>query len=245
LGAALVASWAMLALEGAPRDLGFGLRRRAALEVGFGLVAGTAGVLAVVAALTLAGVYRFEPEPGTVSGWLGVAGGSLIAFAIPAAAEEAVFRGYALRALREAGGTVAAVLATSVMFALAHGANPGVGGLALVNIFAAGVLLAVAVLRTGSLWFASAVHLGWNWVMAGPLDLPVSGLDLFDAPYYDGVATGPAWLGGGPFGPEGGLAGTAAAVLVLALIVHWTRPGAVLAPADSEGEAEGWRRSTG
>lgn len=229
----------------APRAPGFGVRAGTLREVGLGLVAGAAGVLAVVAALAVAGVYRFSAEPGTLAGWAAVAGGSLLAFALPAAAEEAVFRGYALRTLREAGGVWPAVMATSLMFALAHGANPDVGGLALVNIFLAGVVLAVAVLRTGTLWFASAAHLGWNWVMAGPLDLPVSGLDLFDAPFYDGRAAGPAWLSGGPFGPEGGLAGTMAAAVVLGLIVLWTRTGAESAPTDQTGEGEGWLRSTG
>lgn len=238
LGAALAAGWVMLAVvERRPlRDLGFGLHRGVPAELGVGLMVGAAGIVVVVGLLALVGVFSFPPDAGSFGGWLGVAGASLLAFALPAAAEEAVFRGYAFRALREGGGPVAAVLVTSLLFALAHGSNPEVGVLALVNLFLAGVLLAVAVLRTGSLWFATAVHLGWNWVMAGPLDLPVSGLDLYDAPLYDGVPGDPMWLSGGAFGPEGGLAGTAAAAVVLALIVRVTRPGALLAPVNSNGE---------
>jgi uncharacterized protein len=41
-----------------------------------------------------------------------------------------------------------------------------VAPLGLANIFLAGVMLAVAYLRTRSLWFATGVHLGWNWTMA-------------------------------------------------------------------------------
>lgn len=238
LAAALAAGWMMLTMvERRPlRALGFGIHGRIPVEVGVGLAVGAIGVAAVVAVLAVGGVYRFPADTGSVGGWLVVAGASLLAFALPAAAEEALFRGYGFLALREGAGPVAAVLVTSLLFALAHGSNPEVGGLALVNIFLAGVLLAVAVLRTGSLWFATAVHLGWNWVMAGPLDLPVSGLDAYDAPLYDGLAGSPRWLSGGAFGPEGGLAGTAAAMLVLALILRVTRPGALLAPVESNRE---------
>lgn len=209
--------------------LGFHFRRRVPLELGLGVVIGAGGLLLVVLVLAAVGAYRYGPEPGSVQGWLSVAGASLAAFAIPAAAEEALFRGYMLQALREGAGAAVAVVVTTALFALAHGANPNVTGLGLVNIFLAGALLAVAVLRTGSLWFATAVHLGWNWIMAGPLDLPVSGLESYDAPFYDVTGTGAAWLTGGAFGPEGGLAGTAAAALVLMMILWTTRPGAALA----------------
>jgi hypothetical protein len=71
-------------------------------------------------------------------------------------------------------------------------------------------MLSLAVLWTGSLWFASAVHLGWNWATAAVLDLPVSGLDSSTRPSTTAQPVGPAWLTGGEFGPEGGLAGTLA-----------------------------------
>jgi uncharacterized protein len=66
----------------------------------------------------------------------------------------------------------------------------------------------VAYLRTLSLWFATAVHLGWNWAMATLFDLPVSGITAFDTPLYEPVVGGPAWWSGGLFGPEGGVVGT-------------------------------------
>lgn len=236
--AALVASWVMLRfVDRRPRDaLGFPLGRSVPLELAAGVLAGAVAVGAVVGMLALVGVYRYVPEPGSVAGWLAVAGASLAAFAIPAAAEEAIFRGYALRALAEGPGPLAAVLLTSVAFALLHGGNPAVAPLALLNIFLAGIVLAVAVLRTGTLWFATAVHLGWNWMMAGPLDLPVSGLEAYDPPLYDAVPAPPGWLSGGAFGPEGGLAGTVAACAALGLVVWLTQPGRLHRPHVSTGE---------
>jgi uncharacterized protein len=134
--------------------------------------------------------------------------GSLVFFGIAAAWEEALFRGYPFQVLVEGIGAWPAIVITSALFAWAHGQNPEVTTLALLNIFLAGVLLALAYLRTRSLWFATALHLGWNWAMAFWFDLPVSGLTAFDTPGYSGVAVGPEWWTGGAFGPEAGLAAT-------------------------------------
>lgn len=229
--AAVLAGWAMLRwVDRLPlAALGFGLRRRVPLELGAGVAVG-AGVLVVpVLLLAAVGGYRYVPEAGTLAGWLTVSGISLAAFAIPAAAEEALFRGYLYRTMLEGAGAIIAIGVTSLLFTLVHGSNPNVTALGLLNIFLAGVLLAVAVLRTGTLWYATAVHLGWNWAMAGPLDLPVSGIGGYDVPLYDVAGTGPAWLTGGAFGPEGGVVGTVAVLLGLAVVLWMTRPGAALA----------------
>lgn len=232
LAAALIAAWMLLrAVDHRPtRGLGFPFERRAAHEVAMGLLAGGAGLGLAVAVVVALGGYRYVAQAGSVAGWAGVSVLSLGALVIPAAAEEVLFRGYLLRTITEGAGPVAGIGVTSALFAWVHGSNPEVTAFALLNIFLAGVLLAVAVARTGGrLWLATAVHLGWNWAMAGPLDLPVSGLDAYDVPLYDVSGTGPAWLTGGPFGPEGGLVGTGAALIALVLVLRITRPGARLA----------------
>lgn len=236
LAAALGAAWFLrVFVERRPAEgLGFPLSRRAPREAGAGIAIGLIAVTAVTALLSLVGVYGWVADAGTAAGWVGVVLTSLLAFAIPAAAEEAVFRGYLLDALADAGGPVTAVMVTSLLFALVHAGNPEIAPLSFLNLGLAGVLLALAVLRTGALWLATGIHLGWNWSMAGPLDLPVSGVDPYDAPLYDVVPAPPAWLSGGAFGPEGGLAGTLAACLAVALILRLTRPGAPLAPAASD-----------
>ncbi|MFO7892375.1 MAG: CPBP family glutamic-type intramembrane protease [Longimicrobiales bacterium] len=234
LVAALVASWVLLRwVDRRPlRGLGFPLDAAGARELGVGLAIGAAALAVVVAVFAVFGWYRFTPEPGSLLDWTATSGLGLVALAIPAASEEALLRGYVFRALEEGPGMGVAVLLTSLVFALLHGSNPGAGPLALMNIFLAGVLLAVAVVRTGALWLATGVHLGWNWIMSGPLDLPVSGLQGLDVPLYDAVVTGPAWLTGGGFGPEGGLVGTLGACLGLVLVISLTRPGALLAGAE-------------
>ena len=146
---------------------------------------------------------------------------SLVQFAIAAAAEEAVCRGYLFQALVQGIGVWPAVVVSSALFSAGHLANPNVHWIGLANIFLAGVLLAVVYLRTRSLWAATGVHLGWNWVMSGLLDFPVSGLQL-DTPLYDAREVGADWWTGGPFGPEAGLAATL--VVLAATIWAWRAP---------------------
>jgi 8-oxo-dGTP pyrophosphatase MutT (NUDIX family) len=146
-----------------------------------------------------------------------------------AVSEEVVFRGYLLRALAAWRGPLVGVLATSVLFALVHSLNPNLNGLALLNLALAGVLLALAVERTGALWLAIAYHFAWNLTEGSILGMPVSGMA------WNGLLTtirpsGPALLTGGLFGPEGGLVATA--ILLLSLLPLWAltrRPAAVVA----------------
>ncbi len=138
-----------------------------------------------------------------------------------AAAEELLFRGYPFQVLVEGAGPVLAVAISSVLFAGIHAFNPAVEALAMINIFLAGVVLAVAYLRSRSLWVAIGLHWAWNWVMAAIFDLPVSGL-WFDVPGYDTLQRGPDLLTGGAFGLEGGLLTT---VFSLPLILWVLRTG--------------------
>ena len=221
---AVLVGWLLLgAVERRPLgQLGFALQRRTPKEIGIGFAMPCAALLLVLAPLIALGALRYESDDGTVAGWLLGHAQLLLILGIPAAAEEALFRGYPFQKLVELIGPTAATLAASALFAVAHGSNPAIGVFALINIFLAGVMLSVAYLRTGSLWFASAVHLGWNWQIAGPMDLPVSGLEVFDTPLYEPRSWAADWLTGGAFGPEGGLAGLLALVLVSAGVWQFT-----------------------
>jgi len=222
LTAALLVGWLLMSrLEHRPAGaLGFAWTSHSARELGIGMAVGGVPLLLGVGALALAGWVEFRPEPGDAGSYAASLLGALVALAVAAAWEEAVFRGYPFQVLVEALGPVAATLTMSAAFAAAHAGNPDVSVSALVNIFLAGVLLSVAYLRTRSLWFATAVHLGWNWTMGSVLDLPVSGLQALDTPLYEPVITGPSWITGGNFGPEGGLMGAAAFALALVAVAR-------------------------
>jgi uncharacterized protein len=81
----------------------------------------------------------------------------------------------------------------------------------------AGVFLGAIRVAFDSLYAAWGAHLAWNWMMAVPLHAPVSGL-RFEAPDYRTVSAGPAWVTGGAWGPEGGLAAALAMVAALAYL---------------------------
>lgn len=221
LAAALLAGWVLV--------LGIDRRRLGALgfaadpamprDTALGLGLGAAAIAVAAGVLAVAGSARWVADAGTVPEFVATLGRALLFFAVAAAAEEVLFRGYAFQALVQGIGAWPAVLLSSAAFALAHRGNPGVDTLALVNIFAAGVMLGWAYLRTRSLWFCTAVHLGWNWTMSAVMDFPVSGL-VRDTPLYDEVSTGPRWFTGGGFGPEGGIAATLAIVLLTVLLLR-------------------------
>ncbi|WP_419937715.1 CPBP family intramembrane glutamic endopeptidase [Candidatus Palauibacter sp.] len=215
LAAALAATWVLaVRIDGRPLSaLGLYRGRPSLAELGAGALAGIAIIGAVMLALAIPGwVSWTTPAVGPV-----LAGGAISLLLLAAAfTEELLFRGYPFRVLHLRFGPVPAVVATSVAFGLMHGANPGLTPLALVNLTLAGVLLGVAYWRSGSLWFVTGVHFGWNLAMAVS-GLPVSGLDVPVSGRIEGVLSGPALWTGGAFGPEGGLVTT----FVTALATVW------------------------
>lgn len=209
---ALAAGWIVVShLDDRPlRALGFTADRRAVTETVSGALLGSALIAIAVALLLVTGSAVFRSDAGTAADYAVHLAVTLVFFGIAAAAEELLFRGYAFQVLVEWMGVWPAVLLSSAVFSWMHGGNPGVDPIAFGNIFLAGILLALAYLRTRSLWFATAVHTGWNWTMATLVDFPVSGLTSFDTPLYDALSRGEDWWTGGGFGPEAGVAGTIA-----------------------------------
>ena len=223
--AAVGAGWTMLARyeDRSLGALGFAWTRATPRELAGGMAMGVFPLALVVGLGAMAGMIAYRPMGGTLGDHLLAIGSHLSLLAVAAAVEEAIFRGYPFQLLVAWIGPVLATILASILFSLAHAFNPHAGPLALVNIFLAGVMLSIAYLRTRSLWFATAVHLGWNWGMASLLALPVSGLDFFELPLYQAVTVGPDWITGGAFGPEGGVIGTVAKLLVLWAV--WKMPG--------------------
>lgn len=211
------ATWA-IGVRGAaltPADL----RWRAGDEgrgAGWGLVGGALPAGLALALGALVGGAEWMPDGGTFGDWLGAVGVTSLVLAPAAFAEELMFRGVPLVLLAAVIGRWPAAVLLSAAFALAHLGNPGIGGLALLNIGLAGILLSAAFWAPGGLWTAFGVHLGWNATLAA-LDAPVSGLP-FRIPFLDYDPGGPPWLTGGRFGPEGGLTATLALSLATAAL---------------------------
>jgi CAAX protease family protein len=225
LGAAVLAGITLLQWfdQRSPKELGFPLDQTAPRYFAVGLAIGAGGLVVGAALQLLPGWLTFRPDSGTTAQWAGTLLRDLGLFGIAAAAEEAVFRGYPFQLLVRAVGAPVAVAVGSALFARAHMDNPNITAFGTVNIFLAGVLLSTAFLLTKSLWFATAIHLGWNWSMASLIDLPVSGFEIFDTPLYEAYLSGPVWFTGGNFGPEGGLSGTIGIAVALAAVLWYRR----------------------
>ena len=149
--------------------------------------------------------------------------GSAALLMVAALAEEAMFRGYPLQTFARAQLVFLGVVLTSLAFAFAHLGNPNVvPGATLINTLLAGVWLAVAYVRTRSLWLPLGVHWGWNWALGWFFGLPVSGATLFSNPFLRATDEGPAWLTGGDYGIEGGVACTVA--MGISTILVWRAP---------------------
>ena len=76
--------------------------------------------------------------------------------------------------------------------------------------------------RTRSLWFPLGLHFGWNWVQGAVLGLARERHheDITPDPLLRFADHGPAWLGGGAYGIEGGAACTLALLLSTLFVWH-------------------------
>lgn len=183
-------------------------------KLALGIALGALALALPVGMLLLSGQLTVEDAPDGAwwtTAWLSA--GVLF----PAAFGEELFaRGYLFALIRETAGWKWALATTSLAFGLLHLANPGANWQSLSVVVLAGFFLGAIVLVTGSLYAATLAHFIWNWIMAAVLHMPVSGFPVAGSPDYRVIETGPDWLTGGSWGPEGGIA--AAIGLTLGLI---------------------------
>src|SRR5205085_10260033 len=103
--------------------------------------------------------------------------------------------------------------------------NPHDTKIRVTNTALFGVLIALAYLRTRSLWLPWGLHFGCNAMLGLICGLPVSGVTEC-AVVGKGEAIGPVWLTGGAYGLEGSATATGvliAATVFLWLITRWRR----------------------
>jgi uncharacterized protein len=196
-----------------------GLERRPGWrrEFALGAAIGWGGIVACVLPVALTGGLYLAWHGSLHS--IGMLVLDTLTLAVAALIEEVAFRGYPFQRLIEAVGPTTAVLLASLAFGVLHLQNPdATAGSTLVTILA-GMLLALAYLRTRALWVSWGLHFGWNASMGLLFGLPISGLTMY-SPVIRTRTYGPFWLTGGGYGPEGS---AVAVVVLLALIVVMMR----------------------
>lgn len=215
--------WAWLRFAEHRPVASIGMRgRRTDLLIGIGIAALVLGL--DVAVMAASGQVRFSWTGLGAPGLAGVLG-LLVLFAIQGPAEEACIRGYLMQGVAARWGVWAGLVAQAVVFAVLHGANPGVTPVALCSIAAFGVMLGLLVLWRGSLWAAMGFHAVWNWAQGPVLGFDVSGMG-FGRPVVTQLALpgSSVDLTGGSFGAEGSVVTLGAlAMLIVGLGWAWRR----------------------
>ncbi|MDR9416288.1 MAG: type II CAAX endopeptidase family protein [Gracilimonas sp.] len=147
--------------------------------------------------------------------------------------EELMARGYLIPNITEGftfekispnRAVVIAILISSAIFGVLHAGNPNATITAILNIFLAGVMLAVPFVITGRLALPIGLHFSWNFFQGGIFGFRVSGIEVRSA-LFQIQQGGPEWWTGGAFGPEAGVIGILGILLVLGLsllYLKWT-----------------------
>jgi CAAX protease family protein len=217
-------------LEGLPwRALGLWFHQRWLRDMLFGSAVGIISLALATGIATAGGGLSFSvTSRGLLLKVVQTLVFSAVLFIVAALAEEALFRGYPLQTMTRAGLFLVGTLLTSLAFGGIHLGNPNFKqGLPFLNLVLAGVWFAVAYFRTRSLWFPWGLHWAWNWALGSLFGLPVSGItEIAPYPLLRGTDLGPAWLTGGDYGIEGGLACTIALILSTLFIwrTRWVAP---------------------
>ena len=184
------------------------------------------GVLVLSLATSAYEFRGIQSDAQRIAIWIAV---GLVINLMVGLSEELDARGYILQNLTEGIGFWAAVVVSSLFFAAQHllnaGANPG----ALVGTGLFGILAALAYRATGQLWMPIGMHAAWNFLEGPVLGYLVSGIDM--GGLFALRATGPDWLTGGTFGPEGGVITWVPLTLLVVLMYAWSSRARVPQPS--------------
>jgi membrane protease YdiL (CAAX protease family) len=187
-------------------------------EFGIGLLGGAALYTACVLILMALGDFRID-------------GLNPVSFLLPGVAmalssgflEELLFRGALFRIVEEWLGSWISIVVSSLVFGLAHLANPAatLEGALFISV-EAGLLFAATFMLTRRLWLGVGVHVAWNYTQSAIFSGAVSGNEAAPGLLRDTIQ-GPTLLTGGAFGVELSLVafllctGTGVALLLMAI----------------------------
>jgi len=193
-------------------------QRSAWRDVALGTVLGSTVICIIVGTAVLFG-YGHVRLGAAVAGDVNLALLPMLgATFLLAAGEELTLRGYVLRQLSLGLNPVAAIIITGIFFGLLHAGNPGANWQGLVCTAIGGILMAVLVVRTGSLWLLIGYHFGWNAAAFRIFGLDVSGFSS-NMSFFTTTMTGPDWLSGGSYGFEASFPTEIIEILILALVL--------------------------
>jgi membrane protease YdiL (CAAX protease family) len=181
---------------------------------------------AIVATLSLSAIFVLEWWTGMLTVQkLGPAANLSTDWITPVVVgftEEFVFRCAILGALLLCTSVPVAIALSAAVFAVGHLKNQHVNIVAIVCYFVGGVVYGAAFVKTSRVWLAFGLHMGWNYAEGRILGFAVSG-GMVWGPFIQQHDNGPAFWTGGSYGPEGGMLGLLAKIIILALLFGWLR----------------------
>ncbi|QZT36157.1 CPBP family intramembrane metalloprotease [Halosquirtibacter xylanolyticus] len=127
---------------------------------------------------------------------------TIFIFLFGAMIEELLTRGYMQRVLMSRFNKYVAILISSLIFMLMHGANPNLGIIPFLNLFLVGILFGLSYQYTKNLWFPIAFHASWNFFQS-LFGFNVSGISFYSA--IESRIHTPTIINGGSFGFEGSI----------------------------------------
>jgi uncharacterized protein len=167
--------------------------------LGLAAVAGSLSIGVTILFLYATGHYQLLAFRG-----FGPATGVLATIWIAAVIEELAFRGILFRILEEGIGTRAALVASAVIFCVAHLTNHGVHWVTWLSVTLAGLMWTLLFIVWRNLWVTAVHHCCWNATIF-LIGVPLSGENWRPQALFTTVSHGSVLWTGGDFGPEDSL----------------------------------------
>jgi hypothetical protein len=188
-----------------------------------GCLLGLAEVSLLIGCVAVFGGYTFGslvlPGARAIAEWLVF---WFVFFVVVGLYEEFAFRGYLQFTLTEAIGFWPAAVILSLGFGSLHLLNRGENWVGAASVATVGLVFALALQRTGNLWFVVGWHAAFDFGETFLYSVPNSGA-VFHGHLSNASLHGPSWLTGGSVGPEGSVFSFVIMGLA-ALLVHFIFP---------------------
>jgi membrane protease YdiL (CAAX protease family) len=211
LSAALcIAAYVMYVQKVEKREVVELSRVGAGREFGLGVSVGVAAIFVVLCMMMATGAFAIVD----VSQWTALVS-PFSEMILVAFLEEILFRAIIFRIVEKSLGTIASLLISAILFALAHLPNAGISLLGIAVTAVAGLMFCAAYMVTRRLWLAVGIHFAWNFMFDAVFSLPTSGHQAKG--FLQGQLSGPEWLSGGAYGIEASVV----TLVVLSILTLW------------------------
>lgn len=200
---AFLPAWLLSRMEHRPAgDYGLPIHEMFGARFWQGCFVGLAEISLLIGCIGLFGGYTLGAivlRPAEILQWLSF---WLVFFVVVGLYEEFVFRGYLQFTMTEKLGFWPAAWILSLGFGALHLLNRGENIVGATSVAVVGLVFALALQRTGNLWFVVGWHAAFDFGETFLFSVPNSGI-LLNGHLSQAVIRGPAWLTGGSVGPEG------------------------------------------